>query len=121
MQTLRVLVIEDDALIALMLAEVLSDLGHGVCATAATPAEALAAAHEQRPDFLLSDVKLRAGSGIDAVAEILRDRPIPHMFMTGDLMGLHLRLPDAVAIRKPFNRATLAKAIAKALEAGAAS
>ena len=82
MQALRVLVIEDDALIALLLAEVLSELGHGVCATAATPAEALAAAHEQRPDFLLSDVKLRDGSGIDAVEEILRDGPVPHMFMS---------------------------------------
>lgn len=121
MQTLRVLVIEDDALIAMMLTEVLSDLGHRVCGTAATPAEALAAAHEQRPDFLLSDVKLRDGSGIDAVEEILRAGPIPHMFMTGDLLGLHLRLPDAVAVRKPFSSATLAKAIAKAVEAGAAS
>jgi two-component system, response regulator PdtaR len=121
MQTLRVLVIEDDALIALMLAEVLSDLGHVVCATAATPAEAITAAHKQRPNFLLSDVRLREGSGIDAVTEILREGQIPHMFMTGDLLGLHRRLPDAVAVRKPFSCATLAKAIAKALEAGAAS
>jgi CheY-like chemotaxis protein len=121
MQPLRVLVIEDDALIALMLTEVLSDLGHGVCATAATPAEAIAAAHEQKPDFLLSDVKLRGESGIDAVAEILRDGPVPHMFMTGDLAGLRVRLPDAVAIRKPFSSATLATGIAKALEVGAAS
>jgi CheY-like chemotaxis protein len=119
-QTLRVLVIEDDALLALTLAEVLSDLGHAVCATAATPAAAIAAAYEQRPDFLLSDVKLHNGSGIDAVEEILRSRPVPHMFMTGDLVGLHLRLPDAVAIRKPFSSATLAKAMAKALKAEAA-
>ena len=64
MQSLRVLVIEDDALIALMLTEVLSDPGHGICATAAMAAEAFAAAHAQRPDFLLSDVKLRDGSDL---------------------------------------------------------
>jgi CheY-like chemotaxis protein len=120
MRTLRVLVIEDDALIAMLLAEVLSDLGHTVCATAATPAEAIAAASQEGPDLVLSDVKLRSGSGIDAVEEILRSRPVPCMFMTGDTVGLHLRLPDAVAIRKPFSSATLAKAMAKALKAEAA-
>ena len=72
MQPLRVLVIEDDALIAMMLAEVLGDMGHEVCATAGTPAEAIAAARRENPDLVLSDVKLRNGSGIDAVEEILR-------------------------------------------------
>jgi CheY-like chemotaxis protein len=121
MQSLRVLVIEDDALISMLLAEVLSGLGHTVCATATTPAEAIAAARREGPDLVLSDVKLRNGSGIDAIEEILRSRPVPHMFMTGDLVGLHLHLPDAVAVRKPFSSATLVKAIAKALEAGATS
>ena len=121
MEPLRVLVIEDDALIAMMLAEMLSDMGHRVCATAATPAEAIAAARQEDPDLLLSDVKLRNGSGIDAVEEILRSRPVPHMFMTGDTAGLKLRLPDAVAIRKPFSAAALAKAIEKALELGTVS
>jgi CheY-like chemotaxis protein len=118
MQMLRVLVIEDDALIAMVLAEMLSNLGHRVCATAATPGEAIAAARQEGPDLLLSDVKLRNGSGIDAVEEILRSRPVPHMFMTGDTAGLKLRRPDAVAVRKPFSAAALAKAIEKALEAG---
>jgi two-component system, response regulator PdtaR len=121
MQPLRVLVIEDDALIAMMLGEMLSDLGHRVCAIATTPAEAVAAASQEGPDLLLSDVKLRNGSGIDAVAEILRSRPVPHMFMTGDTMGLKSRRPDVVAVSKPFSIRALAKAIGKALEAGAAS
>ena len=121
MQPLRVLVIEDDALIAMMLVELLSDLGHRVCATATTPAEAIAAARQADPDLLLSDVKLRNGSGIDAVEEILRSRRVPHMFMTGDTVSLKLRLPDAVAVRKPFSLIALAKAIEKALEVGPAS
>jgi len=121
MKSLRVLVIEDDALIAMMLTDVLSDLGHGVCATAATPAEAVAAARQQGPDFVISDVKLRNGSGVEAVEEILRSGPIPHMFMTGDPVGLNLRLPNAVVVRKPFATAALAKAIEKALGAAGAS
>jgi CheY-like chemotaxis protein len=120
MQPLRVLVIEDDALIAMMLGEMLSELGHRVCATAATPTDAIAAARREGPDLLLSDVKLRNGSGIDAVEEILRSSPVPHMFMTGDKVGLKLRLPDAVVVGKPFSAAALAKAIEKALEVGAA-
>ena len=121
MQPLRVLVIEDDALIAMMLAEVLGDMGHKVCATAGTPAEAIAAARQENPDLVLSDVKLRDGNGIDAVEEILRSQPVPHMFMTGDIVGLKLRLPDAVVVRKPFSSNMLAKAIERALEVGPAS
>jgi len=119
MQPLRVLLIEDDALIAMMLAEVLGEMGHIVCATATTPTEAIAAARQEDPDLVLSDVKLRNGSGIDAVEEILRSRRIPHMFMTGDTTDLKLRLPDAVAVRKPFSSAALARALEKALAATA--
>jgi two-component system, response regulator PdtaR len=121
MDPLRILVIEDDPLIAMMLGEMLSGLGHRVCATAATPAEAIAAARQEVPDLLLSDIKLRNGSGIDAVEEILRSGPVPHMFMTGDPVALNLRVPDAVVVRKPFSSIALAKAIEKALEAGGAS
>ena len=121
MKSLRVLVIEDDALIAMMLAEVLSDLGHGVCATAATPAEAIVAARQHDPDLLISDAKLRNGSGVAAVEEILRGGHVAHMFMTGDPAGVKLCLPDAIVIRKPFSTAALAKAIAKAVEAAVAS
>jgi two-component system, response regulator PdtaR len=120
MQMLRVLVIEDDALIAMMLAEMLSDLGHRVCATATTPAEAIAAARQENPDFLLSDVKLRNGSGIDAVDEIVRSRPLPHIFVTGDTVGLKSLRPDVVALGKPFSAGALANAIKKAVEASAA-
>ncbi len=119
MQSLRVLVIEDDALIAMMLAEVLRDMGHKICAIAATAAEAVVAARQEPPDLVLSDVKLGKGNGIDAVEEILRGKPVPHMFMTGDATELKLRLPDAVAIRKPFSRDALARAIEKALTATA--
>jgi CheY-like chemotaxis protein len=120
MKALRVLLIEDDALIAMMLAELLSSMGHQVCATAATPAEALAAAREQRPDFVISDVKLRNGSGIAAVEEILRGGRVAHIFMTGDPAGVKVRLPDAIVVRKPFSTAALSQAIEKAFEAAAA-
>ena len=49
MKALRVLVIEDDALIAMLLAELLAGMGHDVCATAATEAEAVIAAARSKP------------------------------------------------------------------------
>ena len=49
MKALRVLVIEDDAIIAMLLSELLTGMGHGICAIAATEAEAVIAATRYRP------------------------------------------------------------------------
>jgi CheY-like chemotaxis protein len=62
MKALRVLVIEDDALIALLLSELLAGMGHDVCATAATEAEAVRAATRYRPDLMIVDAGLGRGA-----------------------------------------------------------
>ena len=74
MKSLRVLVIEDDALIAMLLSELLAGMGHAVCATAATESEAVTAAARYRPDLMIVDAGLGQGSGVSAVEEILRAR-----------------------------------------------
>src|SRR5437764_14937680 len=61
MKALRVLVIEDDALIAILLAELLASVGHDVCAAAATAAEAVNAATRYAPDLMIVDVRLGPG------------------------------------------------------------
>jgi CheY-like chemotaxis protein len=115
MKALRVLVIEDDALIAMLLAELLAGMGHDVCATAATEAEAVAAAACHRPDLMIVDAGLGQGSGVSAVEEILRARPVAHVFISGDAGRVHARKPDAIVVRKPFREAELARAIDTAL------
>jgi len=119
MKTLRVLVIEDDALIAMLLTEMLAGMGHDVCATAATEAEAVIAATPYGPDLLIVDAGLGRGSGVSAVEEIeiLRAGPLAHVFISGDAGRLRLRKPDAVVVRKPFREAELARAIDLALAA----
>jgi len=117
MKALRVLVIEDDALIAMLLAELLACMGHDVCATAATEAEAVSAAARCRPDLMIVDAGLGRGSGVAAVAEILRAGPVAHVFVSGDAGRVRTRHPDAVVIRKPFGEAELARAIDLALAA----
>ena len=108
MKRLRVLVIEDDALIAMLLSELLASMGHDVCATAASEAETVIAAARYAPDLMIVDAGLGRGSGVSAVEEILRAGPLAHVFVTGDAEGVRVRKPDAVIVRKPFREAALA-------------
>jgi two-component system, response regulator PdtaR len=117
MKALRVLVIEDDALIAMLLTEMLAGMGHDVCATAATEAEAVSAATRYDPDLMIVDAGLGRGSGVSAVEEILRAGPLAHVFISGDAGRVRVRKPDAVVVRKPFREAEIARAIDLALAA----
>jgi CheY-like chemotaxis protein len=117
MKVLRVLVIEDDALIAMLLSELLAGMGHDVCATAATEGDAVIAATRHRPDLMIVDARLGRGSGVSAVEEILRAGPVAHLFISGDAEKVQTRQPDAVVVRKPFREAELARAIDTALAA----
>jgi CheY-like chemotaxis protein len=117
MKALRVLVIEDDALIAMLLSELLVGMGHDVCATAGTEAEAIMAATRCRPDLMIVDAGLGRGSGVSAVEEILRAGPLAHLFLSGDTDRVRRRRADAVVVSKPFREAELARAIDAALAA----
>jgi DNA-binding response OmpR family regulator len=112
-----VLVVEDDALLGMLLAELLASMGHDVCATAATEAEALIAAIRYRPDLMIVDAGLGRASRVSAVEEILRAGPLAHVFVTGDADRVRRRKPDAIVVRKPFREAELANAIDLALAA----
>ena len=92
-------------------------MGHDVCATAATEAEAVSAAIRYRPDLMIVDAGLGRGSGVSAVEEILRAGPLAHVFISGDAETVRVRKPDAVVVRKPFREAELARAIDMALVA----
>lgn len=111
MQPLRILIAEDEAVIALLLAEVLTDLGHDVCAIASTAEEAIAAARQLQPDLMIVDPGLKNSSGVDAVSIASARRAVPHIFMTGDLARLESERPGAIVIQKPFDEADLIAAI----------
>src|ERR1041385_742909 len=91
MKALRVLVIEDDALIAILLAELLAGMGHEVCATAGSEAEAGIAATCYARDLMIVDAGWGQGSGFSAVEEILRAGPLAHVFVSGDAERLQRR------------------------------
>jgi CheY-like chemotaxis protein len=119
MHRLRILLAEDEAIIAMYLAETLVEMGHEVCATEATQRGLVAAAARCEPDLMIVDARLGAGSGVEAVAEILARRFIPHVFASGDGRTLRALGATAVVIEKPFHEADLALAIERAVAAGA--
>jgi CheY-like chemotaxis protein len=115
MTALRVLVVEDDTIIGLLLAEMLEEMGYDVCAIESTEATAVAAAARCKPDLMIVDVQLGHGSGVVAVEEMLRSGPIPHVFVSGDRTRLQALRSSAVVIQKPFREADLVRAIQRAL------
>jgi CheY-like chemotaxis protein len=120
MKALRVLVVEDESLIGMLLAETLTTMGHEVCAIAATEGDAVAAALECRPDLMIVDARLREGCGVRAVAAILRTTFVPHLFVSGDAARVQKLRPDAVVMQKPFFEPELARAMQNALSLAAA-
>jgi DNA-binding response OmpR family regulator len=113
MQPLRILVIEDDALIGMLLADLLEGMGHDVVAIAATEDAAVAAAERFRPNFMTVDARLRDGNGIDAVGRIERQGSVPHVFISGGLSAP--AQPGAIVLRKPFVEHELVSAMHRAL------
>jgi CheY-like chemotaxis protein len=113
MRKLRILLVEDDAVIATLLAEMLESLGHSVCAIAATQADAVSEAVYHRPEFMIVDAQLREGSGISAMRTISRQRATPHLFVSA--ASIRPCRPDAILLRKPFRELELVGAIGRAL------
>ncbi len=113
-----VLIIEDEALISMELEQIVTDLGHTVCGTAITHAEAVAAAEQNRPSLVLADIQLADGSsGIDAVKEILGKFSVPVIFITAfpERLLTGERPEPTFLITKPFQPNAIRAAISQAL------
>ena len=81
----RVLIVEDEALVALTLEDVLSEAGYMVCGIADRPAEALALASQHRPEIAVIDVRLAAGGdGIALAEQMAALLPVLILFATGN-------------------------------------
>jgi CheY-like chemotaxis protein len=98
-----------------LLAEILEDLGHFVCAVEVDAAQAVAAAARLHPDLMIVDVGLGEVSGVAAVKAILRGGFVPHVFVTGDLVRNLSLGPDAVLLQKPYRDSDIVAAIARAV------
>ncbi|MDB5374306.1 MAG: Response regulator receiver protein [Belnapia sp.] len=119
--TARVLIIEDEPIIALDIQELVERCGHSVVGIAATEAEAVAIAKAERPGLVLADINLGAGGdGASAVARILRDLTAPVIFVTAypERLLTGEAVEPAFIITKPFDPTTLAVATYQAVTRG---
>ncbi|MFC4667948.1 response regulator [Seohaeicola nanhaiensis] len=115
----KVMVIEDEAIIAMDIVSIVQDIGHSVTGIARTRTEAVKLAASQRPDLILADIQLADNSsGIDAVNDILggfNDIPVifitafPERLLTGE------RPEPAFLITKPFSEDQVRSAVSQAM------
>lgn len=115
----RVMVIEDEPIIAMDIVDIVLSVGHAVTGIARTHAEALQLAKADRPDMVLADIQLADNSsGIDAVNDILKlfpDTPVifitafPERLLTGK------RPEPAFLITKPFSEDQVRSAVSQAM------
>lgn len=111
----RVLVVEDEMLVLIMIEDMLTDLGCVSIATAATVDTAIALIAAQDFDVAMLDMNLN-GSKTFAVADVLGARSVPFVFATGysapDMRGGYSDYP---VLKKPFSDGELAEILARLL------
>lgn len=109
----RVLIVEDEMIVALFIEDLLTDLGHRVTATVSRMEEAMALAEGDDFDLAILDVHLH-GQPVFPLAERLLARGIPFVFATGyGIRGVPEHLRGAPTLQKPFRPDELADTIAK--------
>jgi CheY-like chemotaxis protein/DNA-directed RNA polymerase specialized sigma24 family protein len=116
--TTDVLIIEDEPVIALDVAESVKSLGHSVTGIANRASQAIAMAKANPPGLVLADIQLKDGStGVTAVREILKSIEVPVVFVTAfpERLLTGEALEPAFVVTKPFDSTTLKVAISQAL------
>lgn len=115
----RVMIIEDEAIIAMDISGIVDQMGHEVTGIARTRDAAVDLARKQPPDMILADIQLAdKSSGIDAVNHIFEEmgvRPVvfitafPERLLTGD------RPEPAFLITKPYSEDQVQSAVSQAM------
>jgi CheY-like chemotaxis protein len=110
---LRILIVEDEILIALELESLLQDLGHDVVGMAASSGEALSLGQELKPDLAFVDIHLADGpTGVDVARHLAAQHQVTVLFMTANTK----RIPEDFAgawgvIAKPYTERGVREAL----------
>lgn len=114
----RVLVVEDEMLVVMMIEDMLADLGCTSVASAATVARALALIDAQVFDIAILDMNL-SGNDSHPVAEVLSARGIPFIYSTGNTgHGVGDGYSDRPVLKKPFKYEELVAILANLQRTG---
>jgi CheY-like chemotaxis protein len=114
----RILIIEDEPVIALDIASTVRESGHSVVGIAATHRNAVDVADREDPELILADIQLADdSSGLEAVQEILQERCVPVVFITAfpERLLTGARPEPTFLVTKPFDAETLRVSISQAL------
>ncbi|WP_420862977.1 response regulator [Algirhabdus cladophorae] len=114
----RIMVIEDEPIIAADIVDIVSALGHTVTGVARTHAEAVELGKTEPADLILADIQLADNSsGIDAVNDLLKVMDVPVIFITAfpERLLTGDRPEPAFLISKPFKEAQVQSAVSQAM------
>lgn len=116
----RLMVVEDDAIIALRLKELLTSMGYEVAGTAGSGEEAVRLASRLKPDLVLMDIKMPGRlDGVDAAERIGKNLDIPVIFLTAyaneALINRALEVEPSGYVLKPIRKWEISTAIEVAL------
>ena len=118
----RILIVEDEFLVAMTLEHELSESGYEIAGVAGSADAAAEMAHRERPAFILMDIRLAgARDGIDAALQIFSETGIRCLFATANADETS-RKRAALArplgwLQKPYHHAALISAISEAIKA----
>jgi len=109
----RVLLVEDETLIALYARDIIEDEGHEVVGVAQEARVAMELAAERKPNLALVDIDLKDGAtGPSIGLELLRRHQIPVLFVTGSIASVPFAHPGVIgALAKPYSPQRLANAL----------
>ena len=117
----KILVVEDEALVALGVSALIEEMGHEVCGVAASVAEAIELSRKHGPDLVLMDVNLQeGGNGIDAAHQLRGfERPPVVLFLTSYIDSDTRRRMEETRpfgiVQKPYQEAQLQRTVQEAL------
>jgi CheY-like chemotaxis protein len=112
----RVLLVEDEGTVAMMIEDMLAELGCELVASVGSLAKALRIASDEQIDVAILDVNV-AGEPVFVVAEVLRGRGVPILFSTGyGAVGIGAEFKCHPVLGKPFSQTELQQMLALTLE-----
>lgn len=119
MSSLRIMIVDDDSLVALSLRSQLEALGHRVVAEASNGKEAVRLAQSVDPDLILMDIKMPEMDGLAASRAIMHERPVPIVLLTSYSDPALIAEADEAGVQaylvKPVDEAELRPAIQLAI------
>lgn len=110
-----ILIVEDEPIVAMMLEDLLDDLGARCIGPANSADEAIALIERRSPDMAILDLNL-GGERSLSVARRLREAGIPFIFATGYGSTADREFSDAEVVRKPYRRTQIVDAIRRAVD-----